>query len=162
MPNEAHTEDKKEHKFQIEIDRVHYTVTKPKMTGAELRAVPPTRIGPDLDLFEVVPGGQERKIGDNEVVEIRDGEQFITVARAHKFQIQIDRVHYTVTKAKMTGLELRAVPPTPIGPDRDLFEVVPGGQDRKIGDNEVVEIRDGERFFTAPAHINPGRPRTVR
>lgn len=75
-----------------------------------------------------------------------------------KFQIQIDRVHYTVTQEVMTGAELRRVPPTPIGPDRDLFEVVPGAPDRKIGDDEAVQIRDGERFFTAPAHINPGRP----
>ena len=56
----------------------------------------------------------------------------------------------------MTGLQLRHVPPAPIGSDRDLFEVVPGGSDRKIGDDQVVEIRDGLRFFTAPAQINPG------
>jgi hypothetical protein len=74
----------------------------------------------------------------------------------HEFHIQIDRVHYTVTKHIMTGLDLRHVPPTPIGPDRDLFEVVPGGTDRKIADDEKVEIRDGKRFFTAPAQINPG------
>ena len=42
----------------------------------------------------------------------------------HEFNIQIDRVHYKVKKHHMTGLELRHVPPTPIGPDRDLFEVV--------------------------------------
>ncbi len=75
----------------------------------------------------------------------------------HKFQIQIDRVHYTVSQREMTGAELRRVPPTPIGPDRDLFEVVPGGPDRKIEDTDIVEIRNGERFFTAPAVINPGR-----
>lgn len=74
----------------------------------------------------------------------------------HRFQIQIDRTHYTVTLERMTGLQLRHVPPTPIGPDRDLFEVVPGGTDRKIEDTDVVEIRDGKRFFTAPAQINPG------
>jgi Multiubiquitin len=74
----------------------------------------------------------------------------------HEFHIQIDRVHYTVTQHFMTGEQLRHVPPTPIGPDRDLFEVVPGGTDRKIADNEEVEIRDGKRFFTAPAQINPG------
>jgi Multiubiquitin len=75
----------------------------------------------------------------------------------HEFHIQIDRVHYTVTLNHMTGLQLRHVPPTPIGPDRDLFEVVPGGTDRKIADTEEVEIRDGKRFFTAPAQINPGK-----
>lgn len=75
----------------------------------------------------------------------------------HEFHIQIDRVHYTVDQPLMTGEQLRHVPPTPIGPDRDLFEVVPGGTDRKIGDSDEVEIRDGKRFFTAPAQINPGR-----
>jgi hypothetical protein len=73
-----------------------------------------------------------------------------------KFEIQIDRKHYTVTSSHMTGLELRHVPAPPIGPDRDLFEVVPGGSDRKIADEQVVEIRNGLRFFTAPAQINPG------
>jgi hypothetical protein len=77
----------------------------------------------------------------------------------HEFHIQIDRVHYTVTERLMTGEKLRHVPPTPIGPDRDLFEVIPGGTDRKILDNEEVEIRDGKRFFTAPAQINPGKIR---
>jgi hypothetical protein len=72
------------------------------------------------------------------------------------FEIQIDRAHYKVHKERMTGLELRHVPPTPIGPDRDLFEVVPGGSDRKIADETVVDIRNGLRFFTAPAQINPG------
>lgn len=74
----------------------------------------------------------------------------------HEFQIQIDRVHYTVTKEEMFGAELRQVPPIPIGADRDLFEVVPGGPDKKIADADVVEIRNGMRFFTAPSNINPG------
>jgi len=73
-----------------------------------------------------------------------------------EFHIQIDRAHYKVDKHEMTGEQLRHVPPTPIGPDRDLFEVVPGGTDRKIGNTDIVEICDGKRFFTAPAQINPG------
>jgi hypothetical protein len=74
----------------------------------------------------------------------------------HHFEIQIDRKIYMVELKHMTGLQLRALPSPPIGPDRDLFEVVPGGPDRKIGDEEVVEIRNGLRFFSAPAQINPG------
>lgn len=80
----------------------------------------------------------------------------------HHFEIQIDRAHYTVKMKRMTGLQLRHVPTPPIGPDRDLFEVVPGGSDRKIGDEQVVEIRNGLRFFTAPAQINPGREEAER
>ena len=72
------------------------------------------------------------------------------------FEIQIDRVKYEVTQSVMTGAELRRVPAGGIPADRDLFEVVPGGPDRKIGDNDKVEIRSGKRFFTAPGQINPG------
>lgn len=72
------------------------------------------------------------------------------------FQIQIDRVHYTLHQPTMTGAQLRQVPAPPIGADRDLFEVVPGHPDRKIAETDVVRIRNGQRFFTAPAVINPG------
>jgi len=70
--------------------------------------------------------------------------------------IKIDRAEYTVHEKSLTGTQLRALPRPPIGPERDLFEVVPGGSDRKIENSTVVKIRDGMRFFTAPAQINPG------
>ena len=72
------------------------------------------------------------------------------------YSIQIDRVHYKVAAARMTGAELRQVPDPDIGAERDLFEVVPGANDRKIADADVVEIHEGKRFFTAPGQINPG------
>lgn len=74
----------------------------------------------------------------------------------HEINIQIDRVHYKVQQKTMTGAELRHVPTTPIPVDRDLFQVIPGGSDRKIGDADQVELHDGARFFTAPGQINPG------
>jgi len=76
--------------------------------------------------------------------------------RELKFQIQIDRVHYTVHQEEMTGAELRRVPPSSIPEDRDLWEVRPGEDDRLIADTDIVKIRDGLRFFTSPRHINPG------
>lgn len=72
------------------------------------------------------------------------------------FDIRIDRKEYKVRQPTRTGAELRKVANPDIGPDRDLFEVVPGGSDLKIELATVVEMRDGLRFFTAPAQINPG------
>jgi hypothetical protein len=72
------------------------------------------------------------------------------------FVIKIDRPEYRVHKRELTGLELRHVPQPPIGPERDLFEVVPGGSDVKIANDAEVKMRNGLRFFTAPAQINPG------
>lgn len=77
----------------------------------------------------------------------------------HEIRIQIDRVHYEVTALAMTGAQLRAVPSPPNGPigaDRDLFLVVPGGTDEKLADDQPVKLHNGMRFFTAPAQINPG------
>lgn len=71
--------------------------------------------------------------------------------------IKIDRSAFKVAQAALTGAQLRALPNPDVGADRDLFEVVPGGSDRKIELTEVVKMRDGLRFFTAPAQINPGR-----
>ena len=76
--------------------------------------------------------------------------------------IQIDRKEYRLTdkppdrKILMTGWELRKLADPDIDEKRDLFLVVPGGSDKKIGNDEEVEIRDGMRFFSAPAVINPG------
>ena len=72
------------------------------------------------------------------------------------FNIQIDRAQYQLTENRLTGADLRRVPPTPIPPERDIFEIIPGHPDRKIEDDDRIEIRDGLRFFTAPNTINPG------
>lgn len=88
--------------------------------------------------------------------ELQDNQE--RPGRGHdSFQIKIDRAHYTVDAMTMTGAQLRQLPQPPIGSDRDLFEVVPGGSDIKILDEMTVQMRNGLRFFTAPAQINPGR-----
>ena len=76
--------------------------------------------------------------------------------RQHPYEIKIDRTEFKVKEHILTGAELRALPTPPIGSDRDLFEVVPGGSDEKISETQKVNMRDGLRFFTAPAQINPG------
>lgn len=74
-------------------------------------------------------------------------------------KIKIDRDDRSVPPdllkgGTLTGIEIRRV--GEVRQDRDLFEVVPGGSDRRIENNEAVETRDGMRFFTAPQRINPG------
>jgi hypothetical protein len=72
------------------------------------------------------------------------------------FNIQIDREHFKVTEPKLTGAQLRQLPDPSIPADRDLYEVRPGEDDLQIQDADVVDMRNGLRFFTAPGHINPG------
>ena len=75
----------------------------------------------------------------------------------HKpFTIQLDRTQYEWPDEKISGEQLRHLPPTPIPANRDLFQVIPGHPDLKIKDDDTVEVHDGLRFFTAPNTINPG------
>ena len=75
----------------------------------------------------------------------------------HKvFSIRIDRIEYEWSEEKISGAQVRSLPTPPIPEDRDLFQVVPGHSDRKIKDDDIVEVHRGLRFFTAPGTINPG------
>ena len=99
--------------------------------------------------------GQRRALKEFEQKEREELREF--EAREHRpFKIKIDRTEYEVLERERTGAQLRQIPTPPIGADRDLFEVVPGGADKKIEDRDVVTMHDGLRFFTAPTQINPG------
>lgn len=74
-----------------------------------------------------------------------------------RFEIFIDRTLFKVEEQHLTGTQLRGLPEPPIGQDRDLWEEIPGpGDDQKIGDEQVIEMRNGLHFFTTPRHVTPG------
>ena len=74
----------------------------------------------------------------------------------HEIHIIIDKKPYTAPKPVMTGTELRALAHPVIGPQRDLFLVVPGHDDEKIANDQPVALKSGMHFYSAPATINPG------
>lgn len=78
-----------------------------------------------------------------------------------RVNIQIDRQHYQVEAEQLSGDELRALVAPPIPLSRDLFLVVPGGEDLPVGQSDLIALKNGMRFFTAPAQINPGCRRGV-
>lgn len=77
---------------------------------------------------------------------------------AKQIVIHVDRKQFKVAEGKMTGAQLRALPDPDIGLEFDLWLEVPGGEDRRIGNEEPVALKNGMHFFTAPSVINPGRP----
>lgn len=70
--------------------------------------------------------------------------------------IHIDRKPYKVSGDTITGAELRALPDPDIGPEFDLWNEVPGGEDQKVENDQVVKIKNGTHFFSSHSHINPG------
>ena len=83
------------------------------------------------------------------------------VAPPDALHIRVDRQDIKISPdllhdGTLTGQQIRELETPPIAPDRDLFQIVPGGSDRKIEDGDAVVIRDHLRFFSAPRNINPG------
>lgn len=74
----------------------------------------------------------------------------------HEIVIFIDGIEYRTQSRRMTGEEIRELKTPPIGPERDLWLEIPGGHDKLIANDEVVDLHNGMHFFTAPATINPG------
>lgn len=72
------------------------------------------------------------------------------------FRIHIDKQLVEAPEAVMTGAQIRTLVSPPIGADRDLWKVVPGGDDNLVESDEEVRLKNGDRFFTTPTTINPG------
>jgi len=72
--------------------------------------------------------------------------------------IHIDRKPFKVDEEELTGAQLRSLPDPDVGPEFDLWLEVPGGEDRRIENQESVKLNNGMHFFTAPRVINPGLP----
>lgn len=74
-----------------------------------------------------------------------------------EFVIHVDRKEFKVAGPTITGAGIRALPNPPIGADFDIYEEVPGGEDKLIEDGTIVELKNGLHFFSVPKTINPGR-----
>ncbi|GAA3797036.1 multiubiquitin domain-containing protein [Streptomyces phyllanthi] len=137
----------------IFIDGHEYQSHARRVTTADLRRLPRPPIAEDRQLWLDIPDAPDRSLADGESLDLAPGMRFFS---EHPITLHIDRIAYTVTRKRMTGQELRALPTPPVAPDRDLWLDRIDEQDKKIADDEVVRLRDGIRFFTAPGRINPG------
>jgi hypothetical protein len=75
----------------------------------------------------------------------------------HEIPIILDHKEYKMPPGTITGSQLRTLPTPPVGPDFDIWQDVPGGDDFKVGDGQAVPIKPGTHFYSAPRTINPGR-----
>jgi hypothetical protein len=80
---------------------------------------------------------QENKPGENKPVEIH-----------------IDNKGYKAPKNPMTGHELKQLSGVPA--NYDLWKKVPGKDDDRIKDDQSVQLKNGDHFYSAPSSLNPG------
>jgi hypothetical protein len=69
-------------------------------------------------------------------------------------EIHIDNKGYKAPKNPMTGTELKQL--GGISGGYDLWQKVPGTDDKLINDGESVQLKNGMHFYSAPSSLNPG------
>jgi hypothetical protein len=83
----------------------------------------------------------------------RNGE---ATAGGGDLTIYIDHNAFVVDRQALTGRALRELATPAIGGQYDLYRVLPGTDDLVVRDEEVVDLDDGMRFFSAPRMILAG------
>lgn len=69
-------------------------------------------------------------------------------------EIHIDNKAYKAPKNPITGYELKELGGVPA--NYDLWKKVPGKDDDRIKDDQSVQLKNGDHFYSAPSSLNPG------
>lgn len=86
--------------------------------------------------------------------EQKDGDELLR--SDEKRTIVIDSKKYRAAARAMNGIQLRRLAEPNIGPEYDLWQEIPGGEDNLVGEKERIELRDGMGFYSSSCEINPG------
>ena len=142
-------------KITLHIDGKPYKTHTGPTPVAALRALRQPPVPDDKDLWLDIEDEQDQELDPAGSINVTDGMRFFTEIDA--ITIRIDRVEYEIYQRKMTGAELRTLPSPDVAVDRDLWRDIPDKRDIKVQDEDIVHLKDGMRFFTAPGRINPGQ-----
>ncbi|HTW85402.1 MAG TPA: multiubiquitin domain-containing protein [Candidatus Sulfotelmatobacter sp.] len=132
--------------IQIEINGHRHDVHHASRTGAEIKALVDEENG---ELFRL-DGDERQRVDDDEIVHLHEQERFVIVHHPHhvSIRIEVDGDPYVSHREVRTGAEIKALAHRP--PGNLLYRLLHDGQRVKIGDEERVHLKEGERFITVP------------
>jgi len=133
-------------KFRISIDGQEYITRDDDQAAASLLRLA-GRDPKTYDLARLQPGGEPKVIKDGKVLDLRDGDAFISVKQRIEITFTIDGVSYTTKDDDQEAAALlRLAGLTP--EEYDLARIRPGGEPKVYKDGKVLDLRDGETFIS--------------
>lgn len=130
--------------LQISIDSKTYPIRDKDQEAAALLRMA-GREPQAWDLFLVKHNGVEEKIADAQIVNLKDGEQFVS---RQKIRFTIDGESHNTYDDDQTAaalLRLAGVDPT----SYDLARILEAGAAEEFTDEQIVKIKNGDEFVTA-------------
>lgn len=98
-----------------------------------------------FDLFNVKKNGVEEVVRDGQIINLKDGVQFVS---RQKMRFTIDgEAHRSYDDDQSAAALLRLAGVDPTG--YDLARILPAGGTEAFRDEQMVTIKDGDEFVTA-------------
>lgn len=139
-------------KLNVTIDDRKYTTRDDDQeAGALLRLA--DRNPAHYDLLEVQPDGTLRAHRDKAVIDLVDGQRFITA----ELWVTINKTVVILTDKHATGASLKAAAiaaGAAIQADFVLSEKLPNGKEKILTDDKQVTVKAGDEFWAIPGDDN--------
>ncbi len=147
---ESKTETHK--KLKITINDKQYVTRDDDQEGSalvRLAGLDPER----YDIAKVKPNGELHVYRDRKVIDLRDGDKFVTVV----FGVEVNDTFVELDKRKQTGSSLKVASiaaGVPIQPDFVLSEVLANGEQQVIADDHEITVKYRDDFWAVPGDDN--------
>lgn len=139
-------------KLTITIDGIEYTTRDDDQEAAALLRL--TGRDPEVyDLARVKPNGELQVFRDGRVIELKDGDTFVSVI----FGVKVNDTFVELDKRRQTGATIKEAAinaGVPIERDFVLSEVRPNGEQKIVADDREINVKYGDEFWAVPGDDN--------
>lgn len=105
------------------------------------------------DLARVKPNGEQQVLADGHVIELKDGDTFVSVI----FGVKVNGIFVPLDGRRLSGAALKAAAikaGAPIESDFVLSEVLPSGEQKVVADDREIKVKHGDEFWAVPGDDN--------
>ncbi len=140
-------------KIEVMVNEKSVVLEGTKQTGASVEKAAieqDVNIKEDFVLSIELDGGKTRLVGDDEEIEVHDGERFLATENDVKIDLMVNEKPVVLEGTKQTGASVKKAAieqGVDIKEDFVLSIELGGGKTRLVGDDEEIEVHDGERFL---------------
>ena len=140
-------------KIEITVNEKPVVLEGKKQTGASVKKAAIEQgvdIKEDFVLSIELGDGKTRLVGDDEEIEVHDGERFLATKNDGKFEVTVNEKPVVLEGRKQTGASVKKAA---IEQDVDIKEdfvlsiELGGGKTELVGDDEEIAVYVGERFL---------------
>lgn len=133
-------------RIKITIDGKEYTTRDDDQEAASLLRL----AGRDPKLYNLgrlVPGGEPKEIKDGKVIDLKDGDAFLSIKQRVTISYTVDGVTFTTRDDDQESAAI--LRRAGLNPDEyDLARVKAGAEPKVFKDEKIIDLKDGDIFIS--------------